>query len=47
LPKKQQLPDLGTNYAVNIATIFGWGELIFMFWLLFKGTKLTKIKENS
>lgn len=28
------------NYNLNIATFLGWGELIFMFWLLFKGTKI-------
>ena len=26
-------------YDLNIATIVGWGELIFMFWLLLKGGK--------
>jgi len=28
-------PDLG----LGLSTIFGWGELIFMFWLLIKGGK--------
>ncbi len=28
------------SYDLNIATIIGWGELLFMFWLLFKGSKI-------
>jgi hypothetical protein len=29
------------NYDLNIATFIGWGELLFMFWLLLKGGKIT------
>ena len=29
------------DYDLNIATFTGWGELLFMFWLLFKGGKTT------
>ena len=28
------------NYNLNIAMLIGWGELIFMFWLLIKGVKI-------
>jgi Domain of unknown function (DUF4386) len=28
------------NFNVNISMLLGWGELIFMFWLLIKGTKI-------
>ena len=28
------------TYDVEIATLIGWGELLFMFWLLFKGVKV-------
>lgn len=30
---------LSPSYDLNLATLIGWGELIFMFWLLFKGFK--------
>jgi hypothetical protein len=28
------------TYNANIATFIGWGELLFMFWLLFKGANV-------
>jgi len=28
------------TYNVNISTFIGWGELLFMFWLLLKGGKI-------
>lgn len=35
---------LSPNTNLNIATFTGWGELLFMFWLLWKGWKLPSIK---
>ena len=29
-----------SNFDVTFSLIGGWGELIFMFWLLFKGGKI-------
>ena len=34
---------LSPTYNLNIAIFLGWGELLFMFWLLFKGRKLPEI----
>jgi hypothetical protein len=31
---------LNPEYDLNIATFMGWGELIFMFWLLLRGRKM-------
>jgi hypothetical protein len=35
------------NFDVAISLVLGWGELIFMFWLLFKGVKIPEIKEGT
>ena len=35
------------TYDVNIATFVGWGELLFMFWLLFKGAKIPEIRKSA
>jgi hypothetical protein len=32
------------NFDVLISMVLGWGELIFMFWLLFKGGKIPEIE---
>ena len=39
---KLLFPNLDTAMII----VVGWGELIFMFWLIFKGAKLHKIKEG-
>jgi len=38
---------LSPGYDLNISVILGWGELIFVFWLLFRGgkAKLTALEE--
>ncbi|WP_340818234.1 DUF4386 domain-containing protein [Methanolobus sp. WCC4] len=36
------LPDLG----LEVSTLFGWGELLFMLWLLLKWYKLPEIKDQ-
>jgi hypothetical protein len=33
------------NFDVPISMVFGWGELIFMFWLLFKGGKIPEMDD--
>ena len=34
-------------YGLNLAMFTGWGELIFMFWLLFKGGKVGETKAKA
>ncbi len=33
------------NFDVPISMVLGWGELIFMFWLLFKGGKIPEMDD--
>ena len=33
------------NFDVPISLVLGWGELIFMFWLLFKGGKIREVDD--
>ena len=35
------------NFDVSIIMVVGWGELLFMFWLLFKGAKIPEIKKGA
>ena len=35
------------NFDAAISLVVGWGELLFMFWLLFKGAKIPEIKEGT
>ena len=37
---------LFTNYGLNLATFIGWGEFIFMLWLLIKGAKIPDLIED-
>ncbi len=33
------------NFDASLIMFLGWGELLFMFWLLFKGAKIPEIKK--
>jgi hypothetical protein len=32
---------------LTVSTVFGWGELLFMIWLLYKGVKKHQLEEVS